>query len=74
MLILSVGFEWWGNPDNPDEGFITWQSNGEKSYRLGASAMGPDTGLNGTGVGQRRIPEEPMVSLLDFPRERCPYN
>ena len=62
-LMAHIGFEYWANPDNPTEGFITWQSNGQPSYRLGAGAMGPDMGVNGSMVGQRRIPEEPLVSI-----------
>ena len=56
-----LGFEYWADPDNPEDGFITWQTNGAPSYRLGAKSMGPDMGTNGSMVGQRRIPEEPMV-------------
>lgn len=56
------GFEYWSDPDNPEDGFITWQSDGVPSYRLGANSVGPDMGVNGSMVGQRRIPEEPMVS------------
>jgi hypothetical protein len=32
-------------------------------YRMGASAVGPDQGAGGTGVGQRLVPEEPMSNL-----------
>lgn len=55
------GFEYWTDPDNPSEGFITWQSNGQPTYRLGASSVGPDQGDESAQIGQRRIPEEPMV-------------
>lgn len=61
-----TGFEYWANPDNPSEGYITWQSNGQKTFRLGAEALGPDQGPDGSGVGQRRIPEEPMVRFWWF--------
>ena len=54
----TLGFEYWANPKNRDEGFITWQSNGQPSVRMGASAVGPDPE---TEVSQRLIPEEPMV-------------
>lgn len=62
----TLGFEYWADPDNPQDGFITWQSNGLPSYRLGASAVGPDMGPNGSMVGQRRIPEEPMSIVLNL--------
>ncbi len=63
VLTGHPGFEYWANPGNPEEGFITWQSNGQPSYTLGANAVGPDTGDDGSMVGQRRIPEEPMVNF-----------
>jgi hypothetical protein len=47
------------------EGFITWQSDGQQTARLGTTAVWPDTDPTvGSGVGQRSIPEELMVSLL----------
>lgn len=60
------GFEYWANPSNPSEGFITWASNGQQSARLGATAVGPDQGPGGSGVGQRLIPEEPMSLVLNL--------
>ncbi|KAI0090615.1 beta-glucan synthesis-associated [Irpex rosettiformis] len=62
----TLGFEYWANPDKPEDGFITWQSNGQPSYRIGASAVGPDQGQGGSMVGQRRIPEEPMSIVLNL--------
>ena len=68
----SIGFEYWANPSNRDEGFITWQVNGSPSIRLGASSMGADQGTDGSQVSQRPIPEEPMVSRDAFwNREWC---
>jgi hypothetical protein len=61
-----LGFEYWANPSNPDEGFITWQTNGQQTVRLGAAAMGPDQGTGGSGVGRRLIPEEPMSIVLNL--------
>ncbi|KAG5728844.1 hypothetical protein E4T56_gene17829, partial [Termitomyces sp. T112] len=61
-----MGFEYWGNPKNPDEGFITWQVDGAASHRLGAAAVGPDQGPTGSGVGQRLIPVEPMSIVLNL--------
>jgi hypothetical protein len=61
--MLFIAFEYYANPSSPDEGYITWYSDGKPSYRMGAASMGPDTGDGGTGVGQRLIPEEPMVSF-----------
>lgn len=59
-----IGFEYWADPSAPTDGFITWQVDGKPSIRVGASAVGPDTdATTGSGVGQRLIPEEPMVSV-----------
>ncbi|KIY51861.1 SKN1-domain-containing protein, partial [Fistulina hepatica ATCC 64428] len=60
------GFEYWGDAEHRDEGFITWVSNGKPSVGLRAAAMGPDTGENGTGVGQRIVSEEPMSIVLNL--------
>ena len=60
QVFTKFGFEYWAEPDSPENGFITWMVNGNPSHRLGADAMGPD---QVTEVGRRLIPEEPMVSL-----------
>ena len=60
------GFEYWADPANRQDGFITWQVDGTPSYRLGTSAMAPDTGPDGSQVGQRLIPEEPMSIVLNL--------
>lgn len=62
----TLGFEYWADPDKPEDGFITWQTDGQPSYRIGASAVGPDQGDGGSMVGQRRIPEEPMSIVLNL--------
>lgn len=63
---LKIGFEYWADPSSPDDGFITWMTEDTARFRMGASAMGPDTGTNGTGVGQRLVPEEPMAIILNL--------
>lgn len=60
------GFEYWADPKSRDDGFITWYSDGKPSYRMGAAAMGPDSGVNSTGVSSRIIPEEPMSIVLNL--------
>ncbi|KAG6825851.1 hypothetical protein H0H92_002186 [Tricholoma furcatifolium] len=62
----TLGFEWWSDPNNPQDGYITWQVDGVVSHRLGAAAMGPDQGVDGTGVSQRLIPVEPMSIILNL--------
>ena len=52
-------FEWWSDPDNRDDGYITWYSNGARTWTITSAALGPDTVSR---VQQRLIPEEPMVS------------
>jgi hypothetical protein len=61
LINPCVGFEYWADPNNRDDGFITWVSDGQPSVRMGPSAVGPDMGDGGSQVGQRLIPEEPMV-------------
>jgi hypothetical protein len=68
------GFEYWANPKARDEGFITWYSDNKPSARMGASAMGPDSGVNSTGVSQRIVPEEPMVRFFARPSSRARTN
>lgn len=59
------GFEYYSDPSDPTGGFITWQVDGSPSVRMGAAAVGPDTDPTvGSGVGQRLIPVEPMVSFI----------
>ncbi|KAH9919444.1 beta-glucan synthesis-associated [Epithele typhae] len=59
----TLGFEYWANPSQRDEGFITWQVDGKATVRVGASAMAADSI---TQVGQRIIPEEPMSIVLNL--------
>jgi hypothetical protein len=56
-----AGFEYFANPQSRSEGFITWQMDGQPTIRMGPNAVGPDQGSDGSGVGARLIPEEPMV-------------
>lgn len=61
---ITLGFEYWANPNNREEGFIAWQANGEESIRMGADAMTADPLPDGSGVDRRIVPEEPMVCFL----------
>lgn len=67
QIPAKFGFEYWANPSNPTEGFITWMANSQQTQRVSATAVGPDMGDGGSMVGQRLIPEEPMVSDLILP-------
>lgn len=64
QVFTKFGFEYWAEPTTPENGFITWMVNGNPSHRVAADAMGPDQGPDGTGVGRRLIPEEPMVNIF----------
>ena len=67
QVFTKFGFEYWAEPSAPEKGFITWMVDGNPSHRVGADAMGPDQGPDGTGVGRRIIPEEPMVGFRGSP-------
>lgn len=61
--LISLGLEYHSSPTSRSSGFITWQADGEISYSVGAGAVGPDMGDDGSQVDQRLISEEPMVSI-----------
>ncbi|KAK1223209.1 hypothetical protein PQX77_013908 [Marasmius sp. AFHP31] len=63
---VTYGFEYWGNPDDRDNGFITWQVDGKPSHKVEPGAVGPDKGTGGSMVGQRIIPEEPLYLILNL--------
>ena len=58
---LWPGFEYFANPQSRSDGYITWQMDNTPTIRMGAGAVGPDQGADGSGVDQRLISEEPMV-------------
>jgi beta-glucanase (GH16 family) len=60
----SYGFEWWSDPGDRDAGYITWFSEGQKSWSMNAASMGPDPTMK---VSQRLISEEPHVSCCVLP-------
>jgi len=66
QVFTKFGFEYWAEPTAPENGFITWMVNGNPSHRVGADAVGPDQGPDGSGVGRRLIPEEPMALVLNL--------
>lgn len=57
------GFEFFANPDNRDEGYITWVADGKRSWHLTQAAAGENPTMQ---IGQRIIPEEPMAMILNF--------
>lgn len=54
----KYGIEWWSNPSNRDEGYVTWFSNGQKTWTAEAGAIGADSTAE---ISNRLISEEPMV-------------
>ncbi|KAG1795944.1 glycoside hydrolase family 16 protein [Suillus plorans] len=61
-------FECRSDSSNPADGYITWQTAGVESARVGAAALSPDPLPDGTDVSQRLISVEPMVCLRLSPR------
>lgn len=59
----TYGYEWWSDPNNRDDGFVTWYSEGTPAWTMTAATIGPDTT---TEISQRLVPEEPMVSESDM--------
>jgi beta-glucan synthesis-associated protein KRE6 len=56
----TYGFEYWSDPKNRGNGYITWYSEGTQTWTMNPAAVGPDPISQ---VSQRIIPEEPMVSF-----------
>lgn len=53
----KFGVEYWSNPDNRQEGFITWVAD-QPVFRADANTFTGDPVVN---ISNRLIPEEPMV-------------
>ena len=56
----TYGYEYWSNPSRRQEGYITWYSEGQQTWKITPDAIGPD---NVARINGRIIPEEPMVGL-----------
>ena len=54
------GFELHAEPENRDNGYITWVGGGREAWTLRSSGIGPNERVD---VGQRLIPEEPMAMV-----------
>lgn len=54
------GFELHAEPENRENGYITWVGGGREAWTLRNSAIGPNARVD---VGQRLIPEEPMAMV-----------
>lgn len=60
----KYGFEYYSDPKDASQGYVSWTQDGQMTGRIGASAFGPDPLPDGTGVDQRLVSVEPMVRLL----------
>ncbi|ESK85953.1 glycoside hydrolase family 16 protein [Moniliophthora roreri MCA 2997] len=63
---VTYGFEYWADPNNRDDGFITWQVDGKPTVTMRPPSVGPDKGPGGSMVDQRLIPEEPMHIIMNL--------
>jgi len=61
QVFHPFGFEYMGDPHARTNGSITWHMDKIPTVSVGAGAIGPDQGANGSGVDQRLIPEEPLA-------------
>jgi len=59
----TYGFEWWSDPNNRQDGYITWFSNGTATWTVTAASIGPDSTVD---ISERLIPEEPMYIILNL--------
>ncbi|KAK7022190.1 glycoside hydrolase family 16 protein [Favolaschia claudopus] len=57
------GIEWFSDPDNREDGYITWYSNGSKTWTLTADTIGADSTSQ---VSSRLVSEEPMYIVLNL--------
>ncbi|KZW00870.1 glycoside hydrolase family 16 protein, partial [Exidia glandulosa HHB12029] len=57
------GFEYYADPNDPTQSFITWMSEGVKTFTMTGAAMAPDLTA---GVGQRLVSPEPMAIILNL--------
>jgi beta-glucanase (GH16 family) len=56
-------YEWWSDPAHRDAGYITWYSNGQRTWTITSASIGPDPVSE---VSQRLIPEEPVYLIMNL--------
>ncbi|WWC67831.1 uncharacterized protein I206_101748 [Kwoniella pini CBS 10737] len=59
----TFGLEWQSYPDNRENGYIAWYSDGVPSWTMHADAVAANPRV---GIGRRIIPEEPMALVFNF--------
>ncbi|KAF9013422.1 glycoside hydrolase family 16 protein [Cyathus striatus] len=59
----TYGTEYWSDPNNRDDGYITWYSNGQKTWTITAATVGSDSVME---ISKRLISEEPMYVIMNL--------
>ncbi|KAH8107387.1 glycoside hydrolase family 16 protein [Phellopilus nigrolimitatus] len=59
----TYGFEYWSDMANRDDGYVTWYSQGQTSWKITSASIGPDSTSE---VSQRLIAEEPMYIVMNL--------
>ncbi|CAE6456091.1 unnamed protein product [Rhizoctonia solani] len=59
----TFGFEYYGNRNKRQDGYITWVANGKESFSMTAAAVGPDAMAE---ISSRPVAEEPMSIVLNL--------
>lgn len=59
----KIGFEYKADPKTRDSNYITWFTDGQKTWTMNAAAVGPDRRVD---IGQRLVSEEPMSIIMNF--------
>lgn len=57
------------DPENRDNGYITWVGDGREAWTLRQTGVGPNERV---GLGRRIIPEEPMALVSPSPDSPFP--
>ena len=52
------GFEFYADPNDPLQSYVTWVADGVRTHTVYGTAIGPDTN---TQIGPRLVAAEPMV-------------
>ncbi|GJJ12902.1 hypothetical protein Clacol_007148 [Clathrus columnatus] len=60
---VTYGFEYWSNPNDPTDGFITWSMGGQPTYQMTAAAVPMDSVAQ---ISQRLISREPMSIIMNL--------
>lgn len=60
---VTYGFEYYSNPNDDTDGFITWVVNGQPVYQITAASVGPDQAAE---ISQRLISREPMSIIMNL--------